>query len=304
MAADCGTVPPGSRPPAAASARRRVIFCADDFGLSPAVNEAVERAHREGILGAASLMVAAPEAADAVRRARALPALRVGLHLVVIEGPAVLPPAAIPDLVDTAGQFPSDQLRLGLRYAFHPRVRRQLAAEIRAQFAAFAATGLALDHADAHKHMHLHPTVGRLMCDIGQEFGLRAIRVPAEPPAVLHAAGVRTGFGDRALYRWSGLLRAQARRAGMTVPDHCFGIAWSGHMTATRMRSLAPLLPNGLSEVYFHPASRQDAPLAKLMPRYEHVAELDALCDPEVAAAFAAAGARQVTYTEETTRCR
>ena len=275
---------------------RQVIFSADDFGLSVAVNAAVEQAHRQGVLDAASLMVAGPAAADAVRRARSLPGLRVGLHLVVIEGPAVLPAAAIPDLVDAAGQFPADQLRLGLRYAFHPRVRRQLAAEIRAQFAAFAATGLALDHADAHKHMQLHPTVGRLLLAIGREFGLRAVRVPAEPPAVLRAAGGRAGLGGRALYHWSGLLRGQARRAGMVVADACFGIAWSGHMTGARVLALLGQLPAGLSEIYFHPATMQDGDLLRLMAEYEPVAELAALCDPAVPAALGRAGAVRSFY--------
>ena len=172
---------------------KRVVFSADDFGLSIGVNEAVEQAHRDGILDQASLMVAGPAAADAVRRARAMPSLRVGLHLVVIEGPAALSPSEIPALVDGSGQFPADQARLGFRYFFRPEVRRQLAHEIRAQFSAFAATGLELDHANAHKHMHLHPTVGRMMIEIGQEFGLRSVRVPAEPPAILALNGTRGG---------------------------------------------------------------------------------------------------------------
>ena len=62
------------------AARKRLIVTADDFGLSREVNEAVEQAHREGILTAASLMVSAPAAADAVARARRLPSLRVGLQ--------------------------------------------------------------------------------------------------------------------------------------------------------------------------------------------------------------------------------
>jgi hopanoid biosynthesis associated protein HpnK len=261
---------------------QRVIFSADDFGLSEAVNEAVERAHCDGVLTSASLMLAGPAVEDAVRRARALPSLRVGLHLVVIEGPAVLPAAEIPDLVDEAGRFPSGQLRLGLKYFFRPRVRRQLAAEIRAQFAAFAATGLRLDHADAHKHMHLHPTVGRLMIEIGKEFGLKAIRVPAEPPAVLAACGARVGLGGRLLYRWTALLRRQARAAGLATNDHCFGLGWSGHMTLERVRRLLAVLPDGVSEIYFHPATRRDATLRRLMPDYEHEAELAALlaCRP------------------------
>jgi hopanoid biosynthesis associated protein HpnK len=259
---------------------KRLIVTADDFGLSEAVNEAVERAHRDGILAAASLMVAGPAAADAVRRARAMPTLAVGLHLVVIEGPAVLPRAAIPDLVDADGQFPSDQLRLGFRYFMRPRVRRQLAAEIRAQFAAFAATGLRLDHANAHKHMHLHPAIGRLMIEIGRAYGLRAIRVPSEPP--LHASAL----SERALLAWTRVLRRQARRAGLIMNDHCFGLRWTGAMTAERLLSLVGALPDGVSEIYLHPATRRDARLAALMPDYAHEQELAALLDLRVRSAL------------------
>jgi hopanoid biosynthesis associated protein HpnK len=258
---------------------KTVTFSADDFGLTESVNEGIEKAHREGILQAASLMVAGPATADAVRRARANPSLRVGLHLVVIEGPAVLPPSEIPDLVDAAGQFPSDQLTLGLAYFFRPRIRRQLLAEIRAQFAAFAAIGLPLDHANAHKHMHLHPTVGAMMLRAGAEYGLRRIRVPAEPPKVLARCGTAATIGDRLLYRWTAILRHQARAAGVATNDHCFGLAWSGHMTAGRLRRLLPNLPDGDSEIYFHPAARRDALLDRLMPAYEHEAELQALLD-------------------------
>ena len=274
---------------------RSVILSADDFGLSLGVNEAVEQAHRGGLLSTASLMVAGPAAADAVRRARAMPGLRVGLHLVVIEGPAA-EPSASPGLVDATGQFPSDQLRLGFNYFARPAIRRQLQHEIRVQYQAFAATGLRLDHANAHKHMHLHPTVGRMMIEVGREFGLQAIRVPAEPPAVMAALGAPQGPGARALHAWTRLLRWQARRAGLRTNDHAFGIAWSGHMTAARLAALAPRLPGGLSEIYFHPATHRDAVLTRLMPDYEHEAELAALCDPEVRAALAGAGAVLTGY--------
>jgi hopanoid biosynthesis associated protein HpnK len=268
---------------------RRVILTADDFGLSEAVNEGIERAHRDGVLTHASLMVAGPAAEDAVRRARRMPGLRVGLHLVVVEGPAVLPPAAIPTLVDARGWFPSDQVRLGLRYFFLPPVRRHLAAEIRAQFEAFVATGLVLDHADAHKHMHLHPTVGAMMLRIGREFALPRIRVPAEPPAVLRACGTRPGAGAHALHAWTRLLRKQAHRVGIAATHPVFGIAWSGHMTQRRLVRLLGNLPPGTSEIYFHPAAARDPLVTRLMPEYEHTAELAALLSPAVRAALAAA---------------
>ncbi len=253
---------------------RSLITVADDFGLSPAVNEAVEIAARDGILTTASLMVAAPHAADAVRRAKVLGGrLAVGLHLVVIEGPAMLPASAIPGLVDASGRFPSHQLRLGLAYAFSPAIRRQLAAEIRAQFEAFRATGLPLDHANAHKHMHLHPVVGAMMIRIGREFGLRAIRVPAEPPA----PDTPWPLAARALHAWTRLLRRQAGRAGLIANDSIFGLAATGHMTPARVQAMVRTLPPGLSELYFHPATAQDDTLRRLMPEYEHEAEFQAL---------------------------
>ncbi len=277
-----------------------MIVTADDFGLSIAVNEAVERGFREGILTHASLMVAGPAAADAVRRAREMPGLRVGLHVVAVEGAAVLPAEAIPDLVDRRGWFPPDQFRLGLRYFFLPFVRRQLAAEIRAQFAAFAATGLPLSHADAHKHMQVHPTVGRLILRIGREFGLPRIRVPAEPPGIMARCGVKPTLGARALHAWCGVLRRQARAAGVITNDAVFGLAWTGHVTEARLLALAPHLPPGVNELYVHPATWRDPILTGLMPRYEHRAELDALLSPRVRAALTAPAPAPAAASAET----
>lgn len=265
--------------PSQASAARRVIVSADDFGLSEEINEAVEQAHARGVLSTASLMVAGPAAADAVARARRLPNLRVGLHLVAVEGPAILTRPRIPLLLNPEGRFGPEQFRLSLRYVFRPDARAQLADEIAAQFGAFAATGLALDHANAHKHMHLHPTVGRLLIETGKRFGLRAIRIPFEPAAPLLAAdGTRTGPAAALLRQWTRLLRAQARRAGLAANDACFGLTWTGRMTVGRVCALAAQLPAGVSEIYFHPACSRGPRLAGLMPDYRHEAELETLC--------------------------
>jgi hopanoid biosynthesis associated protein HpnK len=256
-----------------------VIFSADDFGLTQSVNEAVEIACTKGCLTQASLMVAAPAAADAVSRAKRLPGLNTGLHLVLVDGDSLLGHAKLPHITMPDGKFGRNQTALGFQYFFSPAARRELAAEIHAQFAAFTATGLTLHHADAHKHMHLHPTVAAMMIQIGKEFGLQRIRVPAEPPGIMQACGVKIGFSDYALHAWSKTLRAQASRAGLVTNDQVFGIKWSGHMRAERIKLLLENLPPGLSELYFHPATHRDATLKKLMPGYEHEAELQALLE-------------------------
>jgi hypothetical protein len=92
----------------------QVILTADDFGRSAAINAAVLRAHREGVLTSASLMVAGEAAEEAVALARETPSLAVGLHLVAVDGPTVLSQGEIPHLVDEWGRLPADPVRLGL----------------------------------------------------------------------------------------------------------------------------------------------------------------------------------------------
>lgn len=246
----------------------------------------MERAHRDGILTAASLMVGAPAAADAVARAKRLPALRIGLHLVLVEAKPVLPAAAIPDLVDAAGAFRTDMARVGAAMFFLPSVRRQLAAEIEAQFAAFAGTGIALDHANAHKHFHLHPTIGSLMVRIGRRYGLRAVRVPVEPLALLRRIEpVAGGGGTSLLALWAKRLKRQMHRAGMQVPDRVLGLAWSGALHEARLAGLLRHLPEGLTEIYLHPATGRYPGDA---PGYRYQDELAALLSPLARAALPA----------------
>lgn len=260
---------------ASLSSPHRAIISADDFGMSYEVNEAIEQAHRQGVLTTTSLMVAAPAAEDALRRARRLPSLRIGLHLVTIEGDSVL---KLPAITDPGGWFGRNQLKLGIEYFFSPRARAAMAREIEAQFRAFSQTGLTLDHANAHKHMHLHPTIGHMLIQTGKKYGLKAVRTPAEPAFPL---GEKASFGDQALWHWTKLLRSQIRRARMKTNDACFGLRWSGHMTPQRIQSLIPRLPTGISELYFHPATEQNDSMKALMPGYDQTGELAALLAPE-----------------------
>jgi predicted glycoside hydrolase/deacetylase ChbG (UPF0249 family) len=60
---------------------RQLIVNADDFGLSDGVNRGILRAHDEGIVTSASLMVRQPAAAAAAAAAKTRPQLSLGLHL-------------------------------------------------------------------------------------------------------------------------------------------------------------------------------------------------------------------------------
>ncbi|HEY1505222.1 MAG TPA: hopanoid biosynthesis-associated protein HpnK [Stellaceae bacterium] len=264
---------------------KRLIVTADDFGLTTPVNEAVEDGHCRGILTAASLMVTGEAAADAVARAKRLPKLGVGLHLVLVDGAPVLAPAQIPDLVGSDGRFSANVFAQGVRIFCLPSVRRQLAAEIRAQLEAFRATGLTLDHVNAHHHFHLHPTIQQTLLRLAPEFGIRAVRLPLEPPG---ASGRRwawlTGFMES---RHARRLREKLDIAGVAHNDWIFGLADTGAMTAERLRHYLEALPDGASEIYFHPATARPS----VWPaNYRYADEAAALIDPEARAIIARRG--------------
>jgi hopanoid biosynthesis associated protein HpnK len=265
---------------------KNLIVTADDFGAARQVNDAVVTAHRTGILTAASLMVSAPAAADAVARAKEMPSLRVGLHLVLVEGKPTLPAAQVPDLIDRDGMFRTDMARAGAAMFFLPHVRRQLEAEIAAQFAAFTATGLPLDHVNAHKHFHLHPTIAGLLVKYAARHGVKGARVPLEPQHVLAEIEPRKSSAVVALTApFARRLARRFGRAGLAAPDQVFGLAWSGAMTADRLAGLLAHLPDGLTEIYMHPATGNYPGAA---PGYRYGEELAALTDRRMPALIAA----------------
>ncbi len=270
---------------------KRLILTADDFGAAVQVNQAVETAHTEGVLTAASLMVGGGAVGDAVSRARRLPRLRIGLHVVLVEGRPVLPPAELPDLVGRNGLFRRDMAACAVDIFFKPAARRQLLAEVTAQFEAYAATGLPLDHVNTHKHFHLHPTIAGAILKVGRRFGLDAMRVPAEPRRVLLAAEPGAEVAPAYVTApWSELVRLRLKRAGVRTADHVFGLHWSGAVTPSRLRGLIDHLPDGLTEIYLHPATGDGFEGAA--DGYRYAEEFAALIDPSVRRAVAASGAR------------
>ena len=267
-----------------------LIITADDFGLSTEVNEAVEEAHRKGVLTCASLMVTGPAAADAVERARRMPGLGVGLHLAMLDAPSALAREVIPDLCDDTG-LASTPAWTGLKIAVLRAVREQARAEMRAQFELFARTGLELDHVDGHWHFHQHPTlIGLMIREMAPAFGIRAVRVPNEPAlASWRAAGregliprCRTALGQGPL--WNAM-RRRFRRAGIGCNDWFFGLRGGGHIGRKQLLGMIANLPVGVSEIGMHPATGPSAGPHAPPSGWSQSGELAALIDADVVAA-------------------
>ena len=284
---------------------RRLVVSGDDFGAASAVNAAIVRAHRDGVLTSASLMVTGAAAAEAVALARQHPRLAVGLHLVLAQGRPAAAPAVLPDLVTATGAFRDAPVTSGLRYAWtylSRAGRAQLRREVEAQLAAFAATGLELAHVDGHLNMHLHPMVLPLLIDLAPRFRLRAVRLPREElgAALRHdRSHLLRKVAEATVFRTLAAYAApRLRAAGIATADRVYGMHQTGHVDERYLLALIPALPTGVSELYCHPAEGVADALAPYQAGYDHAGELAALLSPRVRAALDAAGIALVSYRE------
>jgi len=269
---------------------RRLVVNADDFGRSGSINAAVIRAHREGVLTTASLMVNEPDCAAAVALARDNPRLGVGLHLTFLMGHAALSPREIPGLINRQGEFSNSPVGVGFRYFFQRGLRGQLRAEIHAQFARFRATGLTLDHLNGHLHLHLHPVVFSILMEDAKTLGIQHMRLTRDC-----LARSRRMARGRWLYRISHaliyeLLSRRARpdliRRKIRHAQISFGLLQDSRVDEDYLLKLLPELPPGDSELYSHPS------LDKFRPEFE------ALVSPRVKSLAARLGIKLIRYQD------
>lgn len=245
---------------ASETAHRRLIVTADDFGRSAQVNRAVLDAHLHGILTCASLMVNESAADEAIRIALAHPHLGVGLHLVLCDGRACLPPSKIPGLVRNTDRFMSKPVLAGIRYYFDHRLRNQLRAEIRAQIEKFRSSGLVMDHITGHLNIHMHPVVLDILLDLHRTEKLPPVRLTYDPLWLnLRLDRRRPGYKLThfvVFHLLSGHARRRCSASGVKYADRVFGLLQTHHLNECFLLGLLRRLPPGTSELYAHPGAR------------------------------------------------
>lgn len=144
---------------------KRLIVNADDFGLCEGANLGILRAHHTGIVTSATVMLNMPGAVSALEAARLTPTLGVGVHLTLTGGRPLCPD--VPTLTGPDGRF----LRMPALKA--SAAAADLERELRAQVAAFLASGLRPTHLDSHHHVHLEmPAVGEIALRLANELGV------------------------------------------------------------------------------------------------------------------------------------
>jgi chitin disaccharide deacetylase len=276
---------------------RLLVVNADDFGLTDGVSRAVLRAHREGVVTSTSILAVARSFDLAARLVRDAPALGLGAHLALVgEDPPLLSPREVPTLVDRTGSFPLSWRtvvrRLTLRRVDPADVRR----EFSAQLDRIAGIGVPITHVDTHQHLHLWPSVGRIVVELAVERGISVVRRPRSARFLGPGAGVL--LLSRALSR-------RIQHAGLRTTDDYAGLDQAGGMdAATFTRTLDALRRRAgtVAEMNLHPGEPDDPDLGRFAWNYRWAEELDALLSPITRERIERSGYRLGTFADLATQ--
>ena len=275
---------------------KQIILNADDFGRHTLINRAVERGVADGILRSATLMPGGAAFDDAAELAARSPELGVGIHLTLVNGNPVLPPAEIPSLVTEAGVFVDDHTAFAVRLLRGAVNLNEVRAELAAQLRRVEAAGIHPTHADSHQHMHVLPGVIDIALDLCRAAGIPAMRAPRAPLFAGSFGGIGQLIGRTGLAVLAHRAAAKAQRCSIRVPDYFAGIVAGEAVDTATLTQIAASLRDGVTEVMLHPGTDNAVLIRDCLWEHDFEAELSALSAPAVRTALAAAGAEIVNF--------
>ena len=220
---------------------KEVIYVADDFGMSPEINDAIVHSHTSGRLQAAALMMGQPGTQDAIALARMHPGLQIGWHLHLTDSQ----PA-------TTERWPwgASPARAGWSIGLLASARALMRREVHRQWNLFQATGLECRFINSHHHLHAHPFIYRTLHEvIGPRF---AGWIRLGRPRFFHRRAP-----SEILFVAGDLVQARRRRLSpWRATDTLWGLDRLFHMKATEVHDAIDSLPAGFHEFLFHPRHR------------------------------------------------
>lgn len=295
----------GSKPPRCYTLSvRRLIINADDFGLTPGVNRAIAECHSCGTVSSATLMANSKSFDGAVRIAQSSPTLSVGCHIVLVDGSPVMPRERINSLITGInGDFRPNLGRFARAAIRGSLDRPQIEAEATAQIRKLQAAGIAVSHADSHKHTHMFPRVLAPVLSALKACGVRAIRNPFEPvrlSLLAHFPALwKRWLEVKALNSLARNFRRATAEAGILTPDGTIGIAATGLLNPSLFRALMEEMPEGTWEFVCHPGY-DDAALRQVRTRLRESrqAELSLLASPATRQLLISNGIELMSYAD------
>lgn len=175
---------------------KQLIIHADDYGLTRSVSQGIIRAHRNGVVTSASVMINLAQRADIIELLEN-PSLDIGVHLNLTVGKSVLPKEKIPHLVDKNGYFHKRKTEKrpvnddGV-VIFDDVPVEEIILEMETQIRHFMGFDLEPTHLDSHHHIHTDPKVLEAVIFSALNYNLPLRTINPEMREKVRSRGVRT----------------------------------------------------------------------------------------------------------------
>ena len=231
----------------------KIIFNADDFGMSKGVNLGVIEAHQNGPVRSATIMAGMDAFDHAVQLAKENPSLKVGVHLTLNAGKSV--GGVYQTITDKNGNFfPRQTAEEVIRKQIvdFEEVEREFGAQIQRVLDA----GITPSHLDSHHHVHNHPEITPAFLSVAKKYGIKKVR------------------------RTNGLLRDNAH--GISSTDKFTDRFFGEYITIENLKQIITESSGHSLEIMTHPAYL-DLALCKISSyREKRMLEMEILTSKEL----------------------
>ncbi len=247
---------------------KKLIVNADDFGRHELINRAVEQAFNFGCLKSTSLMAGGAAFDDAIKLAKKIPGLGVGIHFTLANGNPVLPPEEIPSLVTAEGFFHADYVTFLKKYFGGKISLVEVRSELAAQLEKILRAGLKLTHFDSHQHLHHIPGIIEIALDLAAMEKISAMRVADTKIFDGELDSLGKFIGRLGLSSLAKFAAHKAHKKNFSTPEHFTGIVAGESVNEKFLLKLIENLREGTTEVMLHPGT--DNKILRDFCRWEH----------------------------------
>ena len=231
----------------------RLVVNAEELGASPAMTQAILRAHRDGVVTSATVP-GNLDTLDAVRAALAeAPGLGVGLSLRLAGGRAVAPAETVASLLAPDGALRARPAEFAAAWLKKSVVASDAERELDAQIARARKAGLVVDHLTTGSHLGFLPGLGEILERLANRHGIAGLRIAVEPPTLGWLTEPRRAveLGVLSGLAWLGRRRMGTLRHG----PRTWGYLESGRLDEVRILEILGRLGPGAHELICHPGA-------------------------------------------------
>lgn len=238
---------------------KKVIFNADDFGMSKAFNRAVLEGYHNGFLTSASLCANGKAFNAAVNEIiPECPNLGIGIHLNIISGRSL---TKAPLLTNKRGKFKNNFLKLLLK-SNNPEILKQIEIEFRTQIETVM-NYTKVDHINSHCNIHAIPNIFKIVTKLAKEYNIPFVRTQFEEiyfvPSVRKHLNINYPINLFKLITLNHLSNKNKKllsEYNLKTNNNLIGIGYSNLMdNLTVEYGLAAIENDSISEVLIHPCN-------------------------------------------------